>query len=216
MRRANRLAKLAEEKAQLANQAKSVFLANMSHELRTPLNAILGYTQLLRNETTPLEKQQEYLKIIQRSGEHLLSLINDVLTIAKVESKKTENEKINFDFHMLIRELADMFTLQASSKNVALDIRGLENIPKFIIADENKLKVVLINLLGNALKFTQKGEINLIISIVRVQDGTNRLHIAVKDSGYGISKVIWSHENFNAPNHAEFRFIPTTEPETSV
>ena len=188
MRSANRLAKLSEEKAQLANQAKSVFLANMSHELRTPLNAILGYTQLLRNETTPLEKQQEYLSIIQRSGEHLLSLINDVLTIAKIESKKTGNEKINFDFHKLVREMADMFILQALSKRIDLNIKGIENIPEFIIADENKLKVVLINLLGNALKFTQKGEVNLIISIVRVQDGTNRLHIAVKDSGYGISK----------------------------
>lgn len=188
MRLANRRAKLAQEKAQLANQAKSVFLANMSHELRTPLNAILGYTQLAQNEANLQENQRQYLSVIQRSGEHLLSLINDVLTIAKIESKKAENEKLNFNFHKFIRELTDMFTLQARSKEVELNIKGIENVPEFIIADQNKLKVVLINLLGNALKFTQKGEINLILSIVRAQDGTNRLHIAVDDTGYGISK----------------------------
>lgn len=188
MRTANRKAKLAQEKAQLANQAKSVFLANMSHELRTPLNAILGYTQLISNEASLPEKEHEYLRIIQSSGEHLLSLINDVLIIAKIESKKTENEKINFNFHKFIQELGDMFALQARSKKIDLNIKGIENIPEFIIADENKLKVVLINLLGNALKFTQKGEIDLVLSIIRVQSGVDRLHIAVEDTGYGISK----------------------------
>lgn len=188
MRTANRKAKLAQEKAQLANQAKSVFLANMSHELRTPLNAVLGYTQLIRNEANLLEKQREYLSIVQKSGEHLLSLINDVLIIAKTESKKTENERINFNFHKFVWELVNMFALQARSKKNDLNIRGIENIPEFIIADENKLKVVLINLLGNALKFTEKGEINLLLSTISVQNGVNRLHIAVEDTGFGISK----------------------------
>lgn len=187
MRIANVRARLEQEKAQLANQAKSVFLANMSHELRTPLNAVLGYSEMMQKDSGVLEKHKEYLSIINRSGEHLLSLINEILEIAKIESKKIENQKINFNIHNLINDIMNMFTIQANSKNIALNVRGIENIPPFLIIDQTKLKVVLINLLGNAIKFTQSGEINLSLSYMKVKNGLCRLMISVGDTGFGIS-----------------------------
>lgn len=185
MRRANIRAKQAQEEAQLANQVKSTFLANMSHELRTPLNAILGYSQMMQRDALISPEHREYLKTINRSGEHLLSLINEVLTIAKIESKGVTLEFSNFNLHMLIQDLQKMFQVQVNEKNIVLTIMGLAEMPKFLYGDEKKLKVILINLIGNAVKFTQKGSILVSFSF---KDLVNEavMTVVVADTGVGI------------------------------
>lgn len=185
MRCANLRAKQAQEEAQLANQAKSIFLANMSHELRTPLNAILGYSQMMQRDQFLSPQYREYLKTINRSGEHLLSLINDVLTIAKIESKKVTLEAANFNLHMLIQDLQRMFQAQTDEKNIVIKVNGLDEMPKYLYGDEKKLRVILINLIGNAVKFTNKGSISISFSFQEVADQLF-MTVAVKDTGVGI------------------------------
>lgn len=185
MRCANIRAKQAQEQAQQANQTKSIFLANMSHELRTPLNAILGYSQLMQRDEFLSAKHREYLKTINRSGEHLLSLINDVLIIAKIESKGITLELSNFNLHMLIQDLQKMFQAQADEKNIALKISGLDDMPTYLYGDEKKIRVILINLIGNAIKFTHKGCIILSLSF-KESAGQSFMKVVVEDTGVGI------------------------------
>ena len=188
MRFANRKATEAEKKAQTANQAKSAFLANMSHELRTPMNAILGYSQLMQREVKISPEHNEYLSIINRSGEHLLALINEVLEISKIEAKQITIEQENFNFHNLIRDLNKMFELKASSKGLLLEFLDVEKTYKYIIADETKLKIILINLIGNAVKFTQNGKINIQFSHQNESENTQFLIVKIIDTGPGIAK----------------------------
>jgi len=185
MRCANIRAKQAQEQAQLANQAKSIFLANMSHELRTPLNAILGYSQMMQRDTFISAQHREYMEIIDRSGEHLLSLINDVLTIAKIESKGITLEPSNFNLHILIQDLQNMFQAQAHEKNIILTISGLDDMPTYLYGDEKKIRVILINLIGNAVKFTHKGKIIVSLSF-RELVGQSFMTAVVEDTGVGI------------------------------
>jgi signal transduction histidine kinase/CheY-like chemotaxis protein len=154
------------EQAEVANKAKSEFLANMSHELRTPLNAILGFTQvMIRAATTPQglsrNEQQEYLDIINRSGEHLLSLINDILEMSKIEAGRLTVNPTNFDLYRLLDSLEDMLRLKAESKKLSFRFERSPQVPRYIHADEGKLRQVLINLLGNAIKFTKIGRVTL-------------------------------------------------------
>ncbi|MBI9039237.1 MAG: response regulator [Bacteroidales bacterium] len=188
MRFANRKATEAEKKAQTANQAKSTFLANMSHELRTPMNAILGYSQLMQREAKISPEYSEYLSIINRSGEHLLALINEVLEISKIEAKKITLEQINFNFHNLIHDLNKMFELKANSKGLLLEFQDFEKISKYIIADETKLRIILTNLIGNAIKFTQKGKIDIRFSHQNESDNTQFLIVEINDTGPGIAE----------------------------
>ncbi|HEY9896421.1 MAG TPA: ATP-binding protein [Candidatus Sericytochromatia bacterium] len=157
------------EAAETANRAKSVFLANMSHELRTPLNAILGFTQLLMRGGALNPKQTEQLDTINRSGEHLLTLINDVLEMSKIEAGRVTLNETDFDLHGLLNWLQQMFQLKAQSKKLQLIIELASDLPQYIRADESKLRQVLVNLLGNAVKFTEHGGVAL-----RVKRGEGR------------------------------------------
>lgn len=173
--------KQAKEAAEVANRAKSEFLANMSHELRTPLNTILGFTRLLTRQFQGDREQQSHLGIIHRSSEHLLSLINDVLDMSKIEAGRTALNPISFDLYDVLYTLEDMFQLRANAKGLQLTIDRAPNVPRYIRTDEKKLRQVLINLLGNAIKFTQTGQVYLR---VRTQDIETPL-IAAKERDRG-------------------------------
>jgi signal transduction histidine kinase len=155
----------AKEKADASNQAKSAFLSNMSHELRTPLNAILGFSQLLVEQADLSDEQRSNLQIINRSGEHLRQLINDVLDISKIEAGHATLIQQTFDLIKVLYELEDMFRLKASEKYLDLIFNISPDVPSCVHADEIKLRQVLINLLGNAIKFTQSGSITLRVGL---------------------------------------------------
>jgi two-component system sensor histidine kinase ChiS len=155
---------IARDKAEVANQTKSVFIANMSHELRTPLNAILGFAQIVaRNQRIPAE-EQENLGIIRRSGEHLLTLINNVLDLSKIEAGRMRLNEQNFDLYRLLDDVEDMFSLKAGSKKLHLVFERADDVPRYIRTDEVKLRQVLINLLNNAIKFTEEGSVTLRVT----------------------------------------------------
>ncbi|MFX1355260.1 MAG: ATP-binding protein, partial [Promethearchaeota archaeon] len=180
----------AKEAAEAASRAKSTFLANMSHEFRTPLNAILGFSQLmLRQRGMPYE-QRENLEIIGRSGEHLLGLINDVLELSKIEAGRTTVNVQSFDLHRMLEGLEDMFYLRADQKGIALFFDIAPDVPQHVRMDEGKLRQVLMNLLGNAVKFTQEGGVSLRVTVRSVPDeGGQRqvLHFEVEDTGPGVA-----------------------------
>ncbi len=190
-------AQAAQRFAEAANQAKSIFLANMSHELRTPLNAILGFTQLMTRDPNLTTDQRENLETINHSGTHLLSLINDVLEMSKIEAGRTVVTEQNFDLYHVLDELEVMFSLRANDKGLMMDFICAPDVPRYIRSDEGKLRQILINLLGNAVKFTATGRVQLRVRIhyggaqSPPTDGdlvaTSMLHFAVHDTGPGIA-----------------------------
>ncbi|NJN07141.1 MAG: response regulator [Richelia sp. RM2_1_2] len=175
------------QEAETANRAKSEFLANMSHELRTPLNAILGFAQLMKRDKMLSLEQRESLTTINRSGEHLLCLINDVLDMSKIEAGRTILHSKSFDLHLLLDNLQEMFQLRATAKGLFLKFDFKANLPRFIITDEGKLRQVLINLLGNAIKFTEIGGVILTVSHNHNFLIPASLHFEIKDTGKGIA-----------------------------
>ena len=174
----------ARDAAEAANRAKSVFLANMSHELRTPMNAILGFSRLLRRDKGITEEQRETLDIINRSGEHLLTLINDVLDMAKIESGRLRLEVSAFDLGEVLRDVTDMMHVRAEENGLELSLDQSSELPRYIRSDEAKLRQVLINLISNAVKFTERGGVTVRVWVVGGDQ--NHLLMEVEDSGPGI------------------------------
>ena len=175
--------KLAMQEATTANKAKSIFLARMSHELRTPLNAILGFTNILKKSMNTTNEEKENLNIIKRSADHLLSIINEILELSKIEAGKMELSPKEFNFYELIKDIENLFATRCQSKDLDFSVQISKNLPKYIKADIQRLRQILINLLGNSLKFTKKGEIKLVI-----YETHNKIFFELKDSGIGISK----------------------------
>ena len=177
--------RLARDAAEAANTAKSVFLANMSHELRTPLNAILGFSGMMRSEPQLTGAQVESLDIINRSGEHLLALINDVLEMAKIEAGRVQLEVAPFDLGGMVRDVTDMMRLRAGQKALTLQVDQASEFPRYIRGDEARLRQILVNLIGNAVKFTRTGGVTLRLGVKH--NDRQHLLIEVEDSGPGIS-----------------------------
>lgn len=175
--------KLASEDAKSANKAKSIFLARMSHELRTPLNAILGFSNLLTKSKNISVNEKDNLQTIRKSANYLLNIINEILELSKIEAGKIEIIPKTFNLYETIKEIEALFLFRSKAKGLKFKIKYDDNLPKFITLDEQRLKQVLINLLSNALKFTQKGEINLYI-----YESMNKLFFEVSDTGIGIGK----------------------------
>ena len=185
----------AAQKAQVANQAKSQFLAKMSHELRTPLNTILGFTQLIDYAENLSPKNREQLEIINRSGEHLLALINDVLETSRIEAGQLTLKPDYFDLHRLINSVREMLALRARAKHLQLEAYQMDSVPQYVYGDESKLRQILINLLSNAVKFTEQGKITLRVGCVyrdalpHLTSNQVQLEFQVIDTGLGIEQT---------------------------
>jgi PAS domain S-box-containing protein len=178
---------ISKENAINANKAKSNFLANMSHEIRTPLNGVIGFTNLLKS--TELNKiQNQYVENATISAHALLDIINDILDFSKIEAGKLELEKVKTDIREMVEQSADIIKYQADKKGIELILNISSDIPEIAIVDPVRLKQILVNLLSNALKFTEKGEVELIVKFNTLKENIGEFYFAVRDSGIGIDE----------------------------
>ena len=203
---AQRCAEDAQKASETANHAKSEFLANMSHELRTPLSGILGYTQILKSNHSLSEQQRHGLDVIHRSGEHLLLMINDILDLSKIEAGRLDFHPAEFSLSAFLRTLVDMTNISAKQKGIAFSYEKDPKVPQAVYGDEKRLRQVLLNLLGNAVKFTERGRV-----IFRVANSESCLLFEVEDTGAGIppDKICEIFEPFQQVGEQRFQIEGT-------
>ena len=180
----------ARQQADAANQAKSAFVANMSHEIRTPLNAVLGYAQMLGRDKNLAPQQAEQVDIINRSGHHLLDLINDILEISKIEADRVEIHHESFDLHAMLQDLGLMFEIRTKDRGIEMQVDIGEDVPRMVTGDPAKLRQILINLTGNSVKFTETGYVRLSAALVKKEPdpepGSRHITFRVTDTGLGM------------------------------
>jgi len=192
--------------AEIANNAKSEFLANMSHEIRTPMTAILGYTDLLSDPTVTASDRDNYVAVVRRNGEHLLALINDILDLAKIESGKLSVSVESCSIPSVIADMASLMRVRADQRGNRLDIVYNGGLPETIESDPARLRQALVNLVGNAIKFTEKGTITVVVTFLPTwRDGESAVQFEVIDTGIGIS-----------PEKIEHLFQPFVQADTST
>ncbi len=182
---------IAKLQAEQASKAKGIFLASMTHEIRTPLNAILGYSQIMMREKNLPQESLRQIEIINTSGEHLLGLINEILDMSKIEAGKTEVFNETFSLYTVMKQIKNLFSIKTGRKGIGFDINIRPDVPDIIITDKSKLKQILINLIGNAIKFTDKGTITVELSVEN--DDPEKLITTVSDTGKGIPPEFLEH-----------------------